>query len=420
MKILFTTPILEHPPAGGPQLRIANSIKALAKCSELHIISRASLLQIGGDNAEIFFRQFCNNFEYSPSVVNFSSNKYLHKIQRLVMRVLDYARQDDRYISQLLVRVYDYIDADANFIIEYCKKHDINIIWFGYGNISFHLMKKIKVLAPEVKIVCDTDSVWSRFVLRELPYEKDPIRAAKIKRNGLRKEREEKEWVDLCDVTTAVSEVDAEYYKSIASNKDKIHIFSNVIDLQTYATKPPKPANFKNPSVYLAGSFGPKSAMDKAARWFIDDIFPLLQKQIPNIHFYIVGSGSKETLSDIKNPQIEVLGKMPSVLPYLCNSDVSIVPLQFESGTRFKIMEAAACCVPIVSTTLGAEGIPLEHGRDILIADEPGSFANSIVELINNKEYAANMAQKCFVLIEKNNSVESLAQEAKNILKKLA
>ncbi|MEZ7820783.1 MAG: hypothetical protein QMB51_00580, partial [Patescibacteria group bacterium] len=180
MKVLFTTPILEHPPAGGPQLRIANSIKALSRCSELHLISRASLLQIGGNEAESFFKQFCKKFFYSPSVNNFSSIKYIYKFQRLYMRVLDYARCDERIFSKILVGLFDYIDKDADFIVKYCRQEDIHIIWFGYGNISFHLMKKIKSLAPEIKIVCDTDSVWSRFVLRELPYEEDPIRVAKI------------------------------------------------------------------------------------------------------------------------------------------------------------------------------------------------------------------------------------------------
>ena len=67
-KVLFVTPILEHPPSGGPFLRIENSIKALNKICELHIVSRVSKDKIGGEKAELFYRAIAQNFLYSPSV----------------------------------------------------------------------------------------------------------------------------------------------------------------------------------------------------------------------------------------------------------------------------------------------------------------------------------------------------------------
>jgi glycosyltransferase involved in cell wall biosynthesis len=103
-------------------------------------------------------------------------------------------------------------------------------------------------------------------------------------------------------------------------------------------------------------------------------------------------------------------------LPYLCNTDVALVPLKFESGTRFKILEAGACKVPLVSTTLGAEGIPVIDGEHILIADEPEDFAKAIVRLLDDKELARKLAVNCNDLVNKNFSVESLAAEAKKIL----
>jgi glycosyltransferase involved in cell wall biosynthesis len=402
MKILFTSPILEHPPAGGPQLRIENSIKALSKVSELFIISRNAEYLMGGKDATEFYTSFTRNFSFGPSIIGLSANKYIRKVQRVYRRL---------FTSGLL--------ADAQYIVKIAKENNINIIWFGYGNISYDLIKLVKKLEPEFKIICDTDSVWSRFVLRELPYETDPKRIEKIKSDGTAKELEEADWVNVCDVTTAVSDVDLNYYSNLAADKSKVMLFSNVIDLETYKNLPSKPEGFKKPSVYLAGTFGPKSAMDKAARWFIEDIYPLVKKEIPDIHFYIVGNGSKQTLSDIEDDSISIMGKMPSVLPYLCNTDVSLVPLRFESGTRFKIMEAAACKIPIVSTTLGAEGIPVEHGKDILIADEPQQFANAIINLIKDKRYATKIADNCYSLISRYNSVDSLCQEAKKIIERL-
>ena len=76
----------------------------------------------------------------------------------------------------------------------------------------------------------------------------------------------------MCEVTTAVSEFDAEYYRSIADDTSRIHVFSNVIDLDEYSSIPDKPEDFKNPSIFLAGSYGANSAMNMAANWILDEV----------------------------------------------------------------------------------------------------------------------------------------------------
>ncbi len=401
MKILFTTPILEHPAAGGSQLRIENSIIALNRVSDIYVLSRVDKRSLGGDVADKFFRSHCHEFVYLPSSNGLSGNRYIRKFQR-ILRVL---------FRGLL------FENDADFIIDYAEKKTIDLLWFGYGNVSYPLIKEIKEKRPSFKIICDTDSVFSRFILRELPYEKDPVRRKKIERAGAMKEQEEREWVNLCDVTTAVSEVDAEYYRSIATNKQKIHVFSNVIDVGSYKNPPPPPVGFKTPSIYLAGTFGHyHSPMDTAARWVIEDVMPLVRKVIPKVHFYIVGRNSDLFFGNLNDPSITATGKLDSVLPYLCNTDVALVPLKFESGTRFKILEAGACKIPLVSTTLGAEGLPVVDGEHILIADEPQHFAQAIIKLLNDRNLADHLAQNCHLLVTEHFSVEALSCEAEKIM----
>ncbi len=388
-KILFTSPELSHPPIGGPKLRIENSIKALRQVSELHIISQVSRSNMGGESAENFYRKLCANFEYAPSVSNM--------------------------VSQ------DTAQKNAQFIAAYAEANAIDIIWFGYGNISFALMKLVKTLQPKLRIVCDTDSVWSRFILRELPYEPSAERRAQIQRAGDQKQQEEAEWVNFCDVTTAVSEVDANYYRALADDPKRIHLFSNVIDPASYNEQPPEPPGLRKPCLYLAGSFyADPSPMVRAARWMLDDILPRVQSIIPEIHFYIVGKGSREIFAGIESQHVTVTGQLPSVLPYLKHADVALVPLMFESGTRFKIMEAGVCEVPLVSTTLGAEGLPVVHGRDLLIADEASAFARAIIQLVKNKSLASNLAANCKQLISKFYSIDSLVREASTIIQFLA
>jgi len=400
MNILFTTPILEHPPAGGSQLRIENTIKALHRVSTLYVVSRAGPSVIGGLQAESFYTSLVRKFCYTPSCRGHLKNRYLRKLQRLWGGItgLDLRR-------------------DAAYLLACIDEWNIGVVWFGYGNISFPLIQVLRRMRPNLKLVCDTDSVWSRFILRELPYIRNPLRRWLVQWRGHAKEAEERAWIGLCDVTTGVSEVDCDYYRSLTYDKYRVMQFSNVIDLATYAEKLPAPSNLKKPCIYLAGKFGhANSPMDQAARWMLDEVFPIILKKIPNLHFYIVGTGSDKTLGHETNEHITVTGKLPSVLPYLCHADVALVPLFFESGTRFKILEAAACDIPLVSTTLGAEGLPVNHGKHILIADTPQDFADAIIKLVNDRVYALQMADACRALVRGQFSLDTLEKEAGSIL----
>lgn len=399
LKVLFTSPVMEHPPAGGGQLRVENTIKALSQVCELDIISRSPPEVMGGAKAEAFYRGYCREFHIAPVARTLSGNRYIRKIQRI--------------LSGLGGRA---VRTEAQFILDHVDRRGVDVVWFGFGNISFPLIRQIKQQRPHLKIICDTDSVWSRFILRELPYAQG-LRRLYILLAGRRKEREEKAWVNLCDVTTAVSEVDADYYRSLAHEPARVQLFSNVIDVASYVNPPAPPAGMKHPSIYLAGVFGRyHSPMDVAARWMLEEVLPRVRRHVPDVHFYLVGKDSDRMYGHLRDPNITVTGKLHSVLPYLCHVDVALVPLMFESGTRFKILEAGACRVPLVSTTLGAEGIPVMDGEHIRIADTPDAFAEAIVALLRDRALAKRLADNCHRLVSQRYSVEFLRQEARAIL----
>ena len=400
MKVLFTSPILEQPAAGGPQLRIQTSIQALSRVCELHLATSAEQAVDPKGATRVFFEPLAKGFLLLPGAgYKLPSGRILRRLHGMIRTWYD----------RKAIR-------DAEALVAYVDRHAIDVLWCGYGNISHAMMRKVRALRPDLKIVCDTDSVWSRYVLRELPYIKGR-RKLQVWMKGRRKIAEERDWVRFCNVTTAVSEVDAEYYRSLAPDPSRIRLFSNVIDLASYPKSAPAPAGFRKPCLYLAGSFGgPHSPMSVAARWMLEDIFPKVRERVPGVHFYVVGRNSDAEFGRFAGPDVTVTGRLDSVLPYLLNADVALVPLQFESGTRFKILEAGACRIPLVSTTLGAEGIPVKDGEHILLADTSEEFADAIVRLLNDPEYARKLAENCRKLVEKHYSVESLSGEALQIL----
>jgi glycosyltransferase involved in cell wall biosynthesis len=399
MKLLYTSPVMQHPAAGGPQLRVENSIKALSKVADLHLLScDPEAGELRRDSAD-FFRNYGRSFALAPRLEREPpAGRLVRKLVRAGRRFLD---SDAR--------------EDAGTVLELVDRHGIEALWCGYGNISFPLMRRVKALRPGLPVVCDTDSVWSRFILRELPFAHGP-RRRRIAWDGAAKQREERAWVDLCDVTTAVSEVDAEYYRGIVREPGRIHVFPNVIDVDTYRSPPPKPAGFKNPCIYLAGTFGHfHSPMDSAARWVLEKVLPNLLRTRPELHFYLVGNNSDKGFGHLSGRNFTATGRLESVLPYLCHADVALVPLQFESGTRFKILEAGACRTPLVSTTLGAEGLPVEHGKHLLLADEPESFAQAIASLLDDKEKARVLASNCHQLVCNRFGIPALVRDAERI-----
>jgi glycosyltransferase involved in cell wall biosynthesis len=404
MKVLYTSPVMEHPAAGGPQLRVENSVKALSRVAELHLLSRDPGAGEIRERSADFFRRCGRSFALAPRLEHAEpSTRLARRIVRAGRRLLD---SDAR--------------EDARAVLELVDRNGIEVVWCGYGNISFPMMRRIKALRPQLPVVCDTDSVWSRFVLRELPYAQGP-RKRRIARAGRAKQREERAWVEMCDVTTAVSDVDAEYYRGIAGDPGRVHVFPNVIDVDTYRSPPPKPDGFRSPCIYLAGTFGYfHSPMDTAARWVLEKVLPILLRTRPDLHFYLVGNNSDKGFGHLNGRNFTATGRLESVLPYLCHADVALVPLQFESGTRFKILEAGACRTPLVSTTLGAEGLPVEDGRHLLIADEPEAFAKAINRLLDDRSLAAALARNCHRLVCERFAVQALMRDAERILGAIA
>ena len=397
MNVLFTTPFLEHPPAGGPQLRSVNSIRALAAECRLIVASRdnaASTTQFMngpfGELAEAVYQV--------PMPTNSPMARRLRRLVRLP--------------------AVDEAETSARFIADLVRRHDVEVAWFSFGNISYPLIQRVQDAVPTLKIVCDTDSVWSRFVLREVPFQPDGARRRSVEHEGRLKEAEERAWVDSCDITTAVSQVDADYYRSIAKDPERVRVFSNGIHIEQYKALPTAPADLVHPALYLAGTFGhDNSPMDMACRWVLEEVLPLVKNREPSVILYVVGRNSDTRFGHIEDPAVVVKGRVDSVMPYLGNADVALVPLKFESGTRFKILEAGACGVPIVSTTLGAEGIPVVDGVHLLLADDAESFADAVVRVISDQRLAASLAANCSELVRENYGLDALRREAVLILR---
>ncbi|MGQ0647616.1 MAG: glycosyltransferase [Gemmatimonadaceae bacterium] len=123
--------------------------------------------------------------------------------------------------------------------------------------------------------------------------------------------------------------------------------------------------------------------------WFASDVLPRIRARVPDAHLTIVGRHPPERIRALAaGGQVTVTGTVPDVRPFLERAGVVVVPLRVGGGTRLKIYEGMAMGRATVSTTIGAEGLPIRHGDDILIADAPDEFASSVVQLLEHPSRA--------------------------------
>jgi glycosyltransferase involved in cell wall biosynthesis len=135
--------------------------------------------------------------------------------------------------------------------------------------------------------------------------------------------------------------------------------------------------------------------------YFVREVLPLIRRRRPDCSLAVAGrSPSPEVLALGRNdPRIHITGTVPDVRPYLWGSRVSIVPLRIGGGTRLKIYESMAARVPVVSTTVGAEGLEIHPGTDIAIADTPEMFAARCVELLENPAERFRLSEAAWQMV---------------------
>ena len=130
--------------------------------------------------------------------------------------------------------------------------------------------------------------------------------------------------------------------------------------------------------VLFVGSF-PHPPNRDAAHWLVEDILPLVHLQHPRIPTYIVGSYPTDDIHALASDTVQVLGWVPDLRDLYERARLSVAPLRYGAGVKGKVGQSLAFGLPVVTTRLGAEGMGLEHGRDVLVADGKEAFAAEIL-----------------------------------------
>lgn len=179
----------------------------------------------------------------------------------------------------------------------------------------------------------------------------------------------------------AVSEPDRQAMESMV-DRSRISVVPTGVDLATFVYDPEaRPAE---PLVVFTGSMDWKPNID-GVEYFCREIWPLVLAEVPLARFQIVGRDPHPRVRQLASASVEVTGTVPSVVDYLRRASVLVIPLRIGGGTRIKIYEGMAMGKATVSTSVGAEGLDVRDGQDIILADEAGAFAAGIVRLLKDE-----------------------------------
>jgi len=363
MKILWVKPGKLLPLDTGGKLRTYNILRKLAAAHELIYLS-----YYGGKHDPAYEQEVLSHLPgtvcvYTAAPDTTAVERYLDYLRRLPWRA-PYA------VSKFTATQVQ------NLLNEWIpqRRFDVAVCDFLSSTLNFpeNLATPTALFQHNVETV-----LWQRKA--EFEVKKIDRLVARIEYNKMR--RFEPEQVRRFHHVIAVSEADRQAMSGMVE-ANHVSVVPTGVDLSKYqydlAARP------GGPIVVFTGSMDWEPNID-GVEFFCKEIWPLVLAKIPNACFRIVGRDPHPRVKKLGCESVEVTGTVPSIVEHLRNAAVFVVPLRMGGGTRIKIYEGMAMGKATVSTTVGAEGLDVEHGRDILLEDKPDTFADAIVTFLQDE-----------------------------------
>jgi len=275
-----------------------------------------------------------------------------------------------RTLQQAGVEVWHhpYIASVAQLLEERGKTYDMVLICRHY--IATPYMDRIREWAPQAKIVFDTVDLHYLREQRKAELEHSPSMMA----TATQTRKLELSVIHRADVTLVVSPVEQALLAQDAPGSD-VRIVSNIHEPRqaqtTYAERE---------GLLFIGGFRHPPNID-AVEWFVAEVWPRVRQQLPEVTLTLVGSHMPDSIRALAGDGIVAAGFVEDVHPLIDAARVSVAPLRYGAGVKGKINQAMACGLPVVATSVAAEGMSLAAGEEILVADDPQDYANEIVRL---------------------------------------
>ncbi len=395
MRILIISDYLPYPLIGGDRIRNYNLLRRVAS---RHEVSLVAFLEKPEDAEGVpHLQQFCAKVEtaslqrrsplvHLPGLLRFFMEgkplelKFLHS-QELVGKIKQLVSIIDFDIVQIESRMGLYVEVLPQ------SRRFKSILMFQ----NFTSQQDGRVFTVERQWKVKIRSLLNSMVMKHW----EPIYAEKFNR------------------CTTVSEDDKQLLVK-ANPRLQVDVIPNGVDIEKYK---PLPVNNSLPALLFIGNMGYPPCVD-AVLYFCQEIFPHIRRSIGAVEFWIVGRDPRHEVLQLNGNGVHVTGRVDDVIPYYRQSAICVVPLRAGGGTRLKILEAMALGRPVVSTTIGCEGLDVCDGEHLLIADTPEQFAEKTVRLLTDQKLYQYISANGRQLVETRYDWDKIAGRLEEVYEK--
>lgn len=207
-----------------------------------------------------------------------------------------------------------------------------------------------------------------------------------LREQAARLKKFELELISKVDGIVAISEVDAAYFRQNSPNP--VCVVPTGMRLAQYQPIGRREINCRE--MHFLGSLDWQPNQE-AVQWLAHDIWPAIQQAAPNSTAYVAGKNFPLFLKNLAKPGLQMLGAVPDAHDFMRRHPLCLIPMRSGSGIRIKLLEALALGLPVISSTIGAEGIAVRHGQEVLLADTPKEFAECVLQLQKDEDFAFNL-----------------------------
>ena len=248
---------------------------------------------------------------------------------------------------------------------------------------------------PDVPVVLDEQNIEYEILRRTVTVAGAPPRRLYSYVDHLKLRAEEQRAWQTVDACAVASPRDEDTIRRVFPSA-LTAVVPNAVDTEYFAPTDDRP---ERQTLLFFGTMGYHPNVD-AMLSFLRDALPLVKRTHPGARLVIVGSSPPREIQQWAGPDVIVAGAVDDVRPYLSRARVVIVPLRIGGGTRLKILEAMAMRKAVVSTSLGAEGLDVTDGRELLIADGAHAFAASVAEVLDDDDLTDRLGSAARQLVE--------------------
>jgi len=391
LKILWIKTELLHPVDKGGKIRTYEMLKQLKLDHHITYLT----LDDGAAPKDAYERaeEYCHDLVCVPHITSakFSAGFYAELFFNL--------------FSPLPYVVKKYESAEMrNQITELVKrdKHDVVICDFLTPSINLpENLSGIKVLFQH--------NVEAMIWQRHYETNANPLKRLYLYMQWRKMHSFEQAECNRYDRIIAVSREDKEI---IERDYEIRSVFDIPTGVDTVYFNPAPDAQQKAHSLVFTGSMDWIPNVD-AIHYFCEQILPIVRSRVPDVTLTVVGRNPSKELIELgsHDASITVTGRVEDVRPYMDSASCYVVPIRIGGGTRLKIYEAMAMEKPVISTTIGAEGLPINDGRDLLIADTPQSFADAIIRVLTDEVFACELGKRAAATVRANFGWEKVAAQ---------